>query len=108
MDRFHKQMQTRNKGDKMKGFFNGKKKVNLQKAAPRALPDIKKELDQESWALGQLEYQIYVLKQATAMKNKRIEQLNYEGAERQNLDKAAASVAPAAPAESAAGQATNG
>lgn len=73
----------------MKGFFKSKQKVQLPKPQPpRLLPDIQKELNQESWALGQLEYQIYVLKQASAQKNKRIEQLNYEGNERNKLDAA--------------------
>jgi len=74
----------------MKGFFKNKQKVQLPKPTPpREIPDIQKELNQESWALGQLEYQIYVLKHSAAQKNKRIEELNYEGAERNKLDAAA-------------------
>jgi hypothetical protein len=71
----------------MKGFFNGKKvKLNQPKPSPRNLADITKELNNECWALGQLEYQIYVLQQESERKNKKIQELNFEGASRKELD----------------------
>ena len=71
----------------MSKFFKSKKvKLNEPKAVPRNLEEITKDLNNECWALGQLEYQIYVLQQEAERKNKKIQDLNYEGASRKELD----------------------
>ncbi len=75
----------------MSKFFKSKKvNLNPAKPEPRKLEDITKELNNECWALGQLEYQIYVLQQEAERKNKKIQELNYEGASRKELDSKAA------------------
>lgn len=59
-----------------------------EKAPPRSLDEITKEYNNECWALGQLEYQIHVLKRDAALRNTKIERLNYEADERKKLDSA--------------------
>lgn len=71
----------------MSKYFKSKKvKLNQPLPEPRQLEAITKDLNQECWALGQLEYQIYVLQQEAERKNKKIQELNYEGANRKDLD----------------------
>jgi hypothetical protein len=79
-----------------KFFKNGKQvKLNKPAAPPRELEVIEKEHNQECWALGQLEYQVFVLRQEIESKNKKIQSLNYEGAERKKLNDQAKTAAPA-------------
>lgn len=89
-------MRGRIKGEKMMSkYFKSKKvKLNQPPPEPRKLEDITKELNNECWALGQLEYQIYVLQQEAERKNKKIQELNYEGASRKELDSKAAASQP--------------
>lgn len=58
------------------------------KPEPRTLDAITQEHNNECWALGQLEYQIYVLNKNIDLRNKRIEELNLEGDARKKLNAA--------------------
>lgn len=71
----------------MSKYFKTKKvKLDASAPEPRKLEEITKDLNNECWALGQLEYQVYVLQQEAERKNKKIQELNYEGARRKDLD----------------------
>lgn len=70
----------------MSKFFKGKK--SSKPVEPRALDVTTKECNQACWELGQIEYQIFILKQAAQETNNRIQRLNNEGAARKKLDAA--------------------
>jgi hypothetical protein len=70
--------------------MNFLKKKKQGPSVPRSIEELNKELNQESWALGQLEYQTFIIEKAIKEKLYKMEQLNLEGAERKRLDAVAA------------------
>jgi hypothetical protein len=77
----------------MSKFFKSKVKLNQPPPEPRALDVITQEYNNECWALGQLEYQLHILKREVDQRNQRIESLNREGDARKKLDVASAQAA---------------
>ncbi len=72
----------------MKRLFKGKKvDFTPPPKEPRALDDIKKELGEVWFKLGQARYELYVKEQEISNLNHQALSLNNEGAERLELDK---------------------
>jgi hypothetical protein len=94
----------------MKGMFKnfkGLKKTKLGKPAPRSMEEITKENNQLCWELGQLEYQLFVLSKAAEEKKIKIQSLNYEAADRKNLEAESAKNSPQAELSNSATQETS-
>lgn len=67
--------------------------VKLQPKPPRLIDEIKAEYADLLGKAAQTGYQVYVYKKELARLNDRLEQVNNEGAQRQQLDKESAKTA---------------
>jgi hypothetical protein len=70
-------------------FLKGSQKQPTKRNPPRALEEIKKELTQLSFELGQAQYHVEVYRADVKLKIQRMNELNREGTERQAIDNAA-------------------
>jgi hypothetical protein len=79
----------------MKSIKNLKKRRARQKAAePRSMQELQQANSDLLFKVGQIQYQIHAYGKELARLNKELENLNYEGAARMELDKKLTDRAP--------------
>lgn len=76
-----------------KFFKSALNKLKKKKVEPRSLEDISKEYQELCFKSGQAQYQAEVYTKEVVTLNKRIQEVNYEAAERNKLDAIAKSLA---------------
>ncbi len=59
---------------------------------PREMPEIQKEYQERTFALGQLRYQVHIFEKEIRQLNQRLELINNEAAARKELDAKAAAL----------------
>lgn len=79
----------------MTKFFRGKSKKKEVKPEPRMFTEIQAEYVDLRAKAGELQYQLHVNTRGLEQLNRQLENLNYEAAERQKLDKATLKPEPA-------------
>ena len=70
----------------MSKFFKGLKKKAPAAPVPRSLEDITKDYNMLKGQAGEVQYQLYALKQNLEAINQQLLRLNHEGAARQKLN----------------------